>query len=277
MKLPRFVTVAALTLSAGACRGSQVAAPAEASVAFVDAGPADAGPPDVHVDESKRVGDAEAENAGLYAGMASIDGGTYEMGFNGHRVSVGGIHLDSTEVTVDAYAACVAAGKCSDNVRMQFYEGKDQGHGACNYGVAGRGNHPINCVDWNQASTYCRAQGKRLLTEEEWEWAARGEGEGRKYPWGNSDDVRACWSGSENRSGTCPVGSFPAGDAPGGLHDMAGNVLEWTSSLYDASARVIRGGSWRNPDTSILAASYRFASASAPTNRTDDVGFRCGR
>jgi formylglycine-generating enzyme required for sulfatase activity len=58
---------------------------------------------------------------------------------------------------------------------------------------------------------------------------------------------------------------------------MAGNVNEWTSSLYDASARVTRGGSWLNPDASILAASYRFASASAPTNRSDDLGFRCGR
>jgi formylglycine-generating enzyme required for sulfatase activity len=111
--------------------------------------------------------------------------------------------MDRTEVTVSAYAACVASGKCTP-----AYKG-----GPCNAGVAGRESHPINCVYWNQADAYCKAQGLRLPTEEEWEYAATG-GDGRTYPWGEAaPSNQLCWGGEGNdlgkgnRRSTCAVGS----------------------------------------------------------------------
>ena len=176
--------------------------------------------------------------------------------------------MDVTEVTADAYAGCVRAGGCTA-------EGL-QCHAFATYGARGKGNHPINCVDWNQATAYCQWAGSRLPTEEEWEWAACGGSRARTYPWGNdAPGSQACWN--RPNAGTCAVGSYPAGDAPGGIHDLAGNVSEWTTSNYDASAsyRVFRGGDFGNSAPGLLASS-RYGSG-PPTVRIGDLGFRCSR
>ena len=86
--------------------------------------------------------------------------------------------MDLTEVTVAIYDACVRAGSCTR-------AGGPDLDPFCNEGKPERANHPINCVDWNQAMTYCNYIGARLPTEPEWEYAARGS-DGRKYPWGNT-------------------------------------------------------------------------------------------
>jgi formylglycine-generating enzyme required for sulfatase activity len=158
--------------------------------------------------------------------MAGLPGGSYVMGQKEGTVTVQPYCLDATEVTTAAYAACVKAGDCTA-------EGTTEGSG-CNAGKEGRGRHPMNCVDWKQANSFCKAQGKRLPTEQEWEWAARGGDAARKFPWGNEapDDPedRACWSGGTegDRDGTCAVGSFPTGNGRFGHKDLAGNVWEWT-------------------------------------------------
>jgi formylglycine-generating enzyme required for sulfatase activity len=184
-------------------------------------------------------------------GMARIPGGTFMMGSDGgnstekpvHPVAVAAFSMDVTEVTVAAYGACVTAGKCSEPGT-----GDD-----CNWGKNDRQDHPINCVDWNQATAYCAYAGKRLPTEEEWEYAARGT-DGRTYPWGNeAPRNELCWKRWASKEGTCVVGSHPSGASPFGLQDMAGNVGEWTSSNYCSypinkcidTARVSRGGNWR--------------------------------
>jgi formylglycine-generating enzyme required for sulfatase activity len=181
-------------------------------------------------------------------------------------------------VTVDAYTACVRAGQCTaDHPGEWTSDGVTFGAStACNYGVGGRGRHPMNCVDWVQATAYCQAQGKRLPSEEEWEWAARGGAEGRAYPWGNNPPgPQLCWSGVTKRTSTCPVGSYPAGDAPPGIHDLAGNVWEWTSTSHENDTRVRRGGGWINDDTVSSRAGHR--GRSAPTFRGDLLGFRCAQ
>ncbi len=214
------------------------------------------------------------------AGMAQLPGGTFTMGDRGDRVTVQRFCLDATEVTVQQEASCVQQGKCAATHLGQW---SDDGRSfieddRCNYGADTRAGHPINCVDWEDAATYCRVQDKRLPTEEEWEWAARGGTAGNTYPWGRqTPHLQLCWSGVAKRNGTCEVGSHMEGDAPGGLHDLAGNVWEWTASAYDSqgTTRVHRGGSWYSDYPSFVGVSRRAHSPAA--GRYVNLGFRCAR
>jgi formylglycine-generating enzyme required for sulfatase activity len=207
--------------------------------------------------------------------MVHVPGGTFTMGAS--RVSpkndparrtVATFDLDVNEVTASDYATCVSRGLCTAGTVEQP---------TCNYGHTDRANHPMNCVDWSQASVYCHAVGKRLPTEEEWEYASRAGAEERAYPWGSAEPAQQlCWSGITKRDGTCPVRSFPPGAY--GLYDMAGNVSEWTSSPSAADqrdTRVYRGGGWS--DARALDLQGAFRDAHAPTNKDSDLGFRCAR
>ena len=190
--------------------------------------------------------------SGKSAGMVSVAGGG----------KVGSFKLDVTEVTVAAYAACVKAGRCTE-----------PGTGdRCNWRQGGKEQHPINCVNWNQAVAFCTAQGKRLPSEEEWEWAASNGGR-TQFPWGNNspDDTHAKWRSSD---GTSPVGTHPAGATASGLQDLSGNVREWTASA-DGSYKVIRGGSWLNDNENYLRAVYR--DVNNPGYRYSLNGFRCAQ
>lgn len=194
--------------------------------------------------------------------MVALAGGTFTMGDRRDTVTIQSFRLDATEVTAGAYAACVRAGACSD-------DGLHCDSGAT-YGLSGSGEHPITCVDNDQAAAYCRWTRKRLPSEEEWEWAARGQGAGTTYPWGDGEPgSQVCWK----QSGTCAVGSFPSGSAPGGIHDIAGNAWEWTSTDYSATERVFRGGSWHSSDVAHLRAAYRNHRPAA--SHFGWLGFRC--
>jgi formylglycine-generating enzyme required for sulfatase activity len=166
--------------------------------------------------------------------------------------------LDVTEVTVSAYAACVAAGTCTE---------PDTG-GKCNWRVTGKEQHPINCVSWMQANAYCQEQGKRLPTGQEWQFAASNGGR-TQYPWGDSspDLIRAKWGSPD---GTSPVGTHPAGATQSGLQDLSGNVFEWTAERGE-----IRGGSWNYAYEEYLRASYRYRVDA--TDRSGSIGFRCAQ
>jgi formylglycine-generating enzyme required for sulfatase activity len=215
--------------------------------------------------------------------MVRIPAGTFLMGSPDgvgapsqhpqHGVQVASFELDVTEVTTAAYTACVTGGKCTAANTGLF----------CNYGKPDKGNHPINCVDWNQATTYCSSVGKRLPTEEEWEYAARGT-DGRSFPWGHdAPGAQVCWNRLRSKQGTCPVASFPSGRTPNGVLDMAGNVWELTSSAYSedyskgrtSTARVARGGSWDIEHPGYLHNAYR--TRGEPSERDLITGFRCAR
>jgi formylglycine-generating enzyme required for sulfatase activity len=216
--------------------------------------------------------------------MVALPGGTFTMGDRKDTVTVQPFCLDVTEVTVAAYTACVKSGLCVPAPTTEDWRDIRQPNfwdRFCNGHRADRHNHPINCVDWWQSSIYCQAQDQRLPTEEEWEWAARGQAKGRKFPWGDAEpDVQLCWSsfadtGRPDKWGTCEVGSFPKGDAPGGIHDLAGGVWEWTSStsMPGGQPRAIdRGGSWHSGEPYVRAAS---GEQVPPAERHSDVGFRC--
>jgi serine/threonine-protein kinase len=190
------------------------------------------------------------------------------------RVRLEAFWIDRVEVTNARYGACAAAGACTNPVGPGFVD-------------ATRADHPVSVASWGQAAAYCRWARKRLPTEAEWEKAARGV-DGRRYPWGS--DMEPGRANGGYTAGTAAVGDFAAGASPYGALDMAGNVWEWTASLYRPypyvpgdgredpaarGARVNRGGSWYY-GAWYLRTTYR-ATADHIYRRIGDLGFRCAR
>lgn len=190
------------------------------------------------------------------------------------RVEVDAFDLDAVEVTTAAYAVCVTGGGCE----------KPGSGDACNWGVSGRERHPINCVNWSQATAYCAWAGKRLPTEDEWEFAARGTAS-RTFPWGDvgPGKTAACWAADTPRpAATCEVGTHEADRTPEGVRDLAGNVGEWTSSggrdpsgAGASGLRVVRGGSWGDGQTGDLLGARR--EGYPPSVQSRELGFRCAK
>lgn len=188
--------------------------------------------------------------------------------------------MDRTEVTVRAFAECVAAGVCrppANSERSRPYEGDEAPSDRsrwCNARWPLRTDHPVNCVNWNQAVAYCRWRGARLPTESEWVFAALGPGR-QAYPWGSAEPNarRACLY---HRGGTCPVGAYPRSASPFGLLDMVGNVFEFTSTAERIYGQVVRGRSWAD-DILPLGSRHWDVAYMERDGRGASVGFRCAR
>jgi formylglycine-generating enzyme required for sulfatase activity len=210
------------------------------------------------------------------SGMVWIPGGVEWMGTDfdvdeapRHQVAVRDFCIDRTEVTVRGYQECVESGKCAAS---------HDGPGCTGHAKVLQADHPITCVDWNQALAACGAWGKRLPTEREWEYAASGGPERRRYSWGIEDpEGRSCY----NQRSTCAVGSYPPGAF--GLHDMSGNVWEWTGSWFgpypdeyeSGMLRVYRGGSYSRRFPRWMRTGLR--NRYRPGEYGAHLGFRCAQ
>ena len=212
-----------------------------------------------------------------------------------HKVRLKAFRIDKTEVTVSAYSACVKNGINGKRCKKpkKSYNPKHLYDKYCNFGRQSHDNHPMNCISWHQAKEYCELHKKRLPTEAEWEYAARGNNN-NIYPWGDQkpNAKRAIYRGSRNwKIGTAEVGSLKELKTAHDLHDMAGNVWEWVEDCYakysskinrptmntpnncSSGGRVFRGGSFRNGGNKRLRASNR--NLNAPELEDWAIGFRC--
>jgi formylglycine-generating enzyme required for sulfatase activity len=216
-------------------------------------------------------------------GMVFVPGGTFKMGRDdgdefespAHKVTVNPFYIDRTEVTNEEYQRFIAA--TGRRAPANWAQGKIP---------EGQAKFPVVNVSWNDADAFARWTSKRLPTEAEWEFAARGA-DGRAYPWGNDWKQDLANAGRGKGGGAVETGRYAAGASPFGALDMCGNVWEWTStdfadypgkkapsSMAGAKLKVIRGGAY---DVAPKRATTTYRGAISPDRVFDKTGFRCVR
>jgi serine/threonine-protein kinase len=228
-------------------------------------------------------------------GMVYVPGGVLQIGRDSggdenerpaHAVTIDPFFLDRTEVTNEQYLKFIEATRYAPPpawLGPRFPEGLDQ--------------YPVTDVTWEDAKVYAAWMGKRLPTEEEWEFAARGP-DGRIYPWSNEwvPKIANVSAVKNEKRQLAPVGQFPRGASPFGALDLSGNAWEWTASDYEAypggqisqspgygKLKVIRGGSYQSlPE--YATATRRIGWPATRKDWPEDVsvdylqtGFRCAQ
>ena len=222
------------------------------------------------------------------AKMALIPAGSFEMGDHLdnmanalplHTVELDAFYMDIHEVTVR---------KFKEFVRETGYE-YNRWDDVAKYSPTNE--HPVIYVTWDDATAYAKWVGKRLPTEAEWEFAARGGLIGKEFSWGDDESAARDYAnygdtkGKDKWHGCAPVGSLKPNEY--GLYDMAGNAWEWCADWYGqysrspsrnpqgpstGDSRVLRGGYWGSITNSLRVA-YR--NGLNPADTAFNLGFRC--
>lgn len=283
--------------------------------------------------------------AGRHGDMVHIEGGLFSMGCEDvqaypddgegplHEVEVASFWIDSQTVTNEGFAAFVAATgyrTTAERAGWSFVFGgllpddfpETRGVASAPWwrqafgadwrrpdgpqsSIEERRDHPVVHVSWEDATAFCGWAGCRLLTEAEWEYAARGGLHQRRFPWGDELEPAGqhrmnVWQGtfpSQNSAvdgfvGTAPADSFPPNGY--GLYNMTGNVWEWCADWFDpayyarsprhaptgpdhGTHRVMRGGSYLCHESYCRRYRVPARSANTPDSSTGNLGFRCAR
>jgi len=256
-------------------------------------------------------------DAKLHENMQFVQGATYRMGSDpdeleeiraatgletinllmsevpSREVTVTDFYIDTFDVTNQRFAHFVQSVRewSKERADDSLHNGRYLEHWADGDPPANLMEHPVTFVTWHAAVAYCDWQGKRLLTEIEYEWAAQNAATATEYPWGNMppDNDVVNWSGSDIRT-TVPVGSYPPNAR--GLYDMSGNVWQFTADPWLGSyaemlvpsmnaakpatslnaRKVVRGGSW-GANAANLRVRYR--DSHRAFDAREMVGFRC--
>ena len=212
--------------------------------------------------------------------MILIDGGIFEMGSDDyaderpiHEVEVKSFYIDKHPVTVKQYKEfCKATNRSLPrSPSWGWFE-----------------DHPIINVTWEEANAFACWAGKRLPTEAEWEFAARGGSKSKNYKFSGSNKIEeVAWTKSDSNNRTNPVGKKKANEL--GIHDMSGNVKEWCSDWYsiyniqpkenpsgplNGTLKVLRGGSWNLNEQGCR---NTIRSGIDPELFDDYIGFRCAQ
>jgi iron(II)-dependent oxidoreductase len=245
---------------------------------------------------------ASSGRQGKFSGMVHISAGPFTMGRNdgpadegpAHRVFLSGFRIDRNLVTNGHYARFIQA-KGPLGPRGEMYldveDSDNRIHQRGGVWLADQGyeQYPASELSWHGAVAYCKWIGKRLPSEAEWEKAARGQ-DGRIYPWGNEMPGPELAFFGGFRGETVPVGRYPKGASPYGVLDMAGQVWEWTTSIYRPypydpkdgrenlmadESRVARGGSSSSEDDGLTATSREVIFSSRAATGHAYFGFRC--
>lgn len=218
--------------------------------------------------------------------MVVIPSGEFTMGRNSavptdwqpeHRVAISSFYMDKYEVTnKEYYDFCVQTG-----TPLPYFWGMPEFRSGMDYP-----DYPVVGISYGEADKYAKWAGKRLPTEAEWEYAAKGGLKNMKYPWGDEIDSTKVNYGRMYK-GIVKVGTFKPNGY--GLFDIVGNVWEWTSdnysdSYYSASLKqdpkgpvrgrfkVIRGGSWHS---GAMCIQLYYRNGLTPSWVDFAVGFRC--
>ncbi len=256
-------------------------------------------------------GKAAEKHVQLPEGMVLVEAGSFKMGSKDgakeeqpvHEVHVDGFYIDRFEVTVADFKKFVDATSYRTDAEKGGYShiwdrsswkeerGINWRHNAKGKEVNAEGmNNPVVHVSWNDADAYARWAGKRLPTEAEWEYAARGGNKSAGYKYSGSNAIdEVAWYEKNSGGMTHPVGQKKPNEL--GICDMSGNVWEWCADWFDEAYymtspdrnpkgpstgeyRVLRGGSWVINDN-VCRSTAR--NGDTPEIRFVNVGFRCVR
>ncbi len=259
------------------------------------------------------------------AGEVLIPGGAFTMGTStepwaldnerpAHTVQVPPFFIDAAPVTNAQYASFIDDGGYDDPrwwsgagwahrieaglVAPMHWRRDAQGWAYTSFGRTGpvEPDSPVLHVSFSEAQAYAAWAGKRLPTEAEWEKAARFDpatGRSRRYPWGDEDPTAEHANLGQRHLSPAPVGAYPAGASPLGVHQLIGDVWEWTSSdfhpypgfapfpyaeysevFFGPAYKVLRGGSF---GTDAAACRGTFRNWDYPIRRQIFTGVRCAR
>ncbi|CAN5860511.1 hypothetical protein BH11MYX3_BH11MYX3_05320 [soil metagenome] len=205
-----------------------------------------------------------------------------------HQITLPAFKIDLMPVTQSQYAELVATGKVpAPAIDQAAWQAQGFSHDFATEVMrfvwkasappGDRLDHPVVLVTWDEANRYCawrgelRGEARRLPTAAEYEKAARGDG-GVAYPWGNVFDPTKLNTADRGPGDTVPTGTFTAGASPYGVLDMAGNVVQWTSTPDGPGMMLVKGSAWDDH-----AGQGRAAAAQGHKTSTRHVviGFRC--